>query len=950
MSVPEHPNDPTPIPENNSQDNPTVSPITSFTNSADNTLSAESDSGITNSPSASPLKSIGPYRFVRKLGEGGMGQVWLAEQTSPLQRLVAIKLVRAGLVDEVHLQRFQSERQALARMSHPTIAKVYDAGTTPEGLPYFVMEYVPGIPITLYCDQKRLSIRQRLELFLKVCEGVHHAHQKAVIHRDLKPANILVVEIDGVPAPRIIDFGIAKAVGDGDPLATMVTKLGTVIGTLEYMSPEQAESAGIDIDTRSDIYSLGAMLYEILAGSTPLASAHTGNTAYLETLRKIREDEPPAPSRRSSASREFLPQTSERRQTDAAHLPKILQGELDWIVMKALEKDRARRYETANGFAQDIGRYLTGDPVEAGPPSASYRLKKFASKNKLLIGTIAAFATLLVLGVVISTWQAIRARRAERTAKIQRDRADSEAATAVAVSDFLQKSLLSQASAQQQSGIDAPPDPDIKVRTLLDRAAANLDGKFPDKPLVEAGVRVTIASTYRDLNLLPQAAEQFRKAYDLSLKATGPESRETLTRLQDLAVITQDQGDRVGAMKMHEEGVEKMTRVLGPDDPQTLTAMQSLGVSYLFSGDYAKSEELLKKVFAAQIRKFGMDNIDTLNTSDSLVTLYRQEHKYQDAETLIPPALESYRRLYGPNHPFYLREIYASAIIKIGEEKYAEAEPLLKQVLDGNTKLLGPDHLDTLSTQMELAKLYRLEGKFAEAIALQEKTYASYVRVMGADHPDTIVAEDILGMIYGYAGELAKAEALYKDSLSRHLRLLGPLDMETLGSIGNLAYFYELHGRFAEAVPLEITLKEGATKKFGPTHPTSLGAASTLGRDYLMLHQYAKAEPVLRDTLAQMTKAQPDSWKRYNLESLLGASLLGQRKFAEAEPLLVSGYEGMQPRLAKIPVPGKVYLTEAGERLPQLYKAWAKPEKAAQWSVTLKNATPPNSAAAPASK
>jgi serine/threonine protein kinase/tetratricopeptide (TPR) repeat protein len=711
-----------------------------------NTLGADGAADYTSSDSTLETASssaskegagslIGPYKLVQPIGAGGMGMVYLAEQMHPVRRQVALKIIKQGMDTEQVIVRFEAERQALALMDHPNIAKVLDAGTTDSGRPYFVMELVKGVPITKYCDSNRLTVRERLELFVPVCQAIQHAHQKGIIHRDIKPSNVLVASYDGKPVPKVIDFGIAKATGVGLTDQTVYTQIGAVIGTLEYMSPEQAESTALDIDTRSDIYSLGALLYELLTGSTPMESAEFRKAAYVEVLRKIREEEPPSPSSRLSHSKETLTTTSQQRKTDPGRLPKLLQGELDWIVMKALEKDRTRRYETANGFARDIERYLSGDPVEAGPPSATYRLKKFANRNRVLIGTAAAFAALLILGVVVSTWQAVRARRAEKVATTERDRADAEAATAKAVTDFLQNSLLSQASAQQQSGVNEKPDPDVKVRTLLDRAAASISGKFAGQPLVESNVRGTIGLTYRDLNLIPQADEQLQEAYDLTLRYRGGEDPETFIAMGNLGAIRADQGRYADSMELYKKAAEGLTRALGPDDHRTVAAMQTLGVGYLRQGDYAKSEDVLKKVFAYQMRTLGLDNIETLDTSDSLATLYRYQRRWSEAEPLLTKGLESAKRVYGPSHPYALREMYGLAFVYVGEQKNDQAEALLLQVLDGNTKLLGAEHPNTLSTVMQVAKVYDGEGKYAQALSLQEKAYAAYSRVQG---PPTI--------------------------------------------------------------------------------------------------------------------------------------------------------------------------------------------------------------------
>jgi serine/threonine protein kinase len=891
---------------------------------------------------------IGPYKLVQPIGAGGMGMVYLAEQMHPVRRQVALKIIKQGMDTEQVIVRFEAERQALALMDHPNIAKVLDAGTTDSGRPYFVMELVKGVPITKYCDSNRLTVRERLELFVPVCQAIQHAHQKGIIHRDIKPSNVLVASYDDKPVPKVIDFGIAKATGVGLTDQTVFTQIGAVIGTLEYMSPEQAESTALDIDTRSDIYSLGALLYELLTGSTPMESAEFRKAAYTEVLRKIREEEPPSPSSRLSHSKETITTTSEQRKTDPGRLPKLLQGELDWIVMKSLEKDRTRRYETANGFARDIERYLSGDPVEAGPPSATYRFKKFANKNKMLIGTAAAFAALLILGVLVSTWQAIRARRAERVATTERDRADAEAATSKAVTDFLQNSLLSQASAQQQSGVNEKPDPDVKVRTLLDRAAASISGKFAGQPLVEAGVRVTIGNTYRDLNLIPQADEQFQNAYDLNLRYRGADDPETFIAIGNLGAIRADEGRYPDSLELYKKAAEGLARVLGPEDRRTVAAMSNLGLGYLRNGDFAKSEEVLKKVFEIEMKALGLDNIETLTTSDSLVSLYRSQRRWSEAEALLLKGLESTKRVYGPSHPYALREMYGLAFVYRREHKYDKAEPLLQEVLEGNTKLLGAEHPDTLATTMELANVYDGEGKYAQALSLQEKAYGTYTRVQGLDHPQTLVFEGTLAQFYEDSGQTPKAVALYKDVLSREMRVLGPKDPATLATGSNLAYIYENHKRFADALPLQIQAREAALQRYGPEDHNTIVAGTMIGKDRIMLHQYKEAEPILRDMLAVETRIKPDAWQRYNLESLLGAALLGQKKYEEAEPLLISGYEGMKQREANFPPVVKGWMMENGEHIVELYKAWGKPRKAAEWREKLKAPAP--APAPPASK
>src|SRR5262245_55709813 len=350
-----------------------------------------------------PGEIIGPYKLLQEIGEGGMGIVWMAEQMQPVQRKVALKIIKPGLDSRMIIARFEAERQALALMDHVNIARVLDAGATPAGLPYFVMELVHGVPITQYCDDHQLTPRERLELFVPVCHAIQHAHQKGIIHRDIKPSNVMITLYDGKPVPKIIDFGVAKAMEQRLTERTLFTQYGTMVGTLEYMSPEQAEMSALGVDTRSDIYSLGVLLYELLTGSTPLSHQRVKEAAYAEVIRMIKEEEPPKPSTRLSSSGEALATISARRHMEPDKLTKLLRGELDWIVMKTLEKDRVRRYDTANGLAQDLQRYLRDEPVTACPPSVGYRLKKFLRRNKGAVLAASLVLLALVVGIIGTT-------------------------------------------------------------------------------------------------------------------------------------------------------------------------------------------------------------------------------------------------------------------------------------------------------------------------------------------------------------------------------------------------------------------------------------------------------------------------------------------------------------------------------------------------------------------
>ena len=866
-------------------------------------------------PSGAADSVIGRYRLLQKIGEGGMGEVWLAEQKEPVRRRVALKLVKAGMNTREVMARFESERQALALMDHPAIAKVFDAGATPQGVPYFVMEYVAGVPITAYCDQHRLTTRERLQLFIHVCEGVQHAHQKAIIHRDLKPSNILVTEVDGRPVPKIIDFGVAKALTQRLTAESMFTRLGAIVGTPQYMSPEQANSSGEDIDTRTDVYSLGVVLYELLAGVPPL---ELRKVAFEEFLRRLREEEPPKPSTRirtqdSAASTEV----ARKRQTEPLILSRQIRGDLDSIALKALEKDRSHRYGSPSDLAADIGRHLRNEPVLAVPPSAAYRARKLARRYRAALATAAALMLVLMAAAGITIRQSIRA--------------NSEAAVAQAVNDFLQNDLLAQASAANQSGPRTKPDPDLKVRTALDRAAQRIAGKFDGQPEVEAAIRDTIGLTYMDLGLYPEARKQLERALELHRRVIGTENSTTLRTMSRIGSAAVLQGKYPEADVLLNQALTVQRRLLGGDHPDTLASLNNLATSYTGEGKYPQAGEIYKQVLEIRRRVSGPEHPETLKTMHDLAAIYNDEGKYGEAEELGRKTLEIRRRVLGPEHPSTLATMGNLAKNYYDQRKYAQAEELFRQTLEIRRHVSGPEHPSTLLDMQNLAVLYATQGKCAQAETLTRQLLETRRRVLGPEHSSTLYSAGNLAAFYSCEGKWAEATDLFAGTLEICRRVLGVEHPLTLSTLADFASMYQRQGKPALAETYSAQALAGRRHILGSEHPATMASAADLALAYLSEGKFAASEPLAREAFEFDRQKQPEDWQRFRAESLLGASLAGQKKYAEAEPLLLEGYQGMATRKERMAVPDWYHLDRASEWIGQLYQLWGKPEKAAEW-------------------
>ena len=707
--------------------------------------SADPDATRLPPPSDKVGDTIGPYRLLQMVGEGGMGEVWIAEQHEPIRRTVAVKVIKSGMDTRQVMARFEAERQALALMDHPAIAKVLDAGATAHGRPYFVMEYVKGEPITAYCDRQRLSTAERLELFIRVCDGVQHAHQKGIIHRDLKPSNVLVALQDNYAVPKIIDFGVAKATAHQLSAQTMFTELGVLIGTPEYMSPEQAEMTGLDVDTRTDIYSLGVMLYELLVGALPFDPTALRQAGLDAIRRQIREVDPPRPSTRVSTLGEASVEAARTRRTDPARLAGQLEGDLDWITMKCLEKDRTRRYGSASALGEDLDRHLRHEPVRASPPSSIYRARKFVRRHRLGVLSAGLVLIALVAGIAGTSIGMLRAVAAER-------RASEEAAAARSVSDFL-VGLFRVSEPSEARGRT------ITAREILSAGAAKIDEALRDQPEIRARLKGTIGGVYVTLGLYKEAEPILLQAVDTQRRISGADHPDTLTAINALADLYWYQSRLAEAEPLYRELAQRFERRYGPEHQRTLKARYDLASVFIMAERNDEGERLARETMEAQRRTLGDEHPDTLSSMNNLQGLYFREQRYSDALPIAQKVLETRRRISGDEHPMTLMSLHNLATIYDGLGRFDEAEPLYLQALAGKRRVQGEMHPATCATRRALGAMYRRQGRFADAEPLLLAAYEGYSRALGPDHPDARrVAAELAALYDGWAQPAKAAE------------------------------------------------------------------------------------------------------------------------------------------------------------------------------------------------
>ncbi|UCE58733.1 MAG: serine/threonine protein kinase [Phycisphaerales bacterium] len=916
---------------------------------------------------------IGRYTISHTLGEGGMGIVYLAEQSEPVRRQVAVKVIRLGMGTRQVIARFESERQALAMMNHPGIATVLDAGTVEDGRPFFVMEYVPGIRITDYCDQYSLTIRQRLELLIDVCAAIHHAHQHGIIHRDIKPSNILVTEDNGTALPKVIDFGVAKATKQRITERTLFTEQGQLIGTPSYMSPEQAAGTGSGVDIRTDVYSLGALLYELLTGMPPFDPEKLRHAPFDRVCQTIREDDPAKPSTRlgevDTASDRWshdLSQTTvqviaRQRGTDSLSLRKQVRGDLDWITMKAMEKDPSRRYESVASLSADIKRNLDHEPVTASPPSTGYRLKKFVRRNRAFVTGGVAVAVAIMGGLIGTTWGMLEAAR-------QRDQAIAMSQESKAVSEMLQEML---ASSRPEVSLGR----EVTVREILDEAARKIDtGMLKEQPRVRATINATIGRAYDALDLFDQALPHLRSALQTNRRLFGEQHPSVAEVMNDIGTLLRGTGDFeeaekliVGALEMrrrlfgeqHEdvaeslhsyayllsatgdylkaeavvsEALEMRRRLLGDQHPLVVSSMGKLAENRYVLGNYDEAEGLYRKVLILVQSIHDENHPQVAETMNSLAQVLRAKGNYDEAEDLSLQALEKRRKVFGELHSTVGISYHNLGALLKEKGDYEGAEQAYRRALNIYTQVLGENHTYVATTLNGLARLVYSKGDKDEAEAMVRRALGIYREVVGDEHMHVAVTMNNLALLLTEKGDLTGAESMYRQVLNIYKKTLGEQHSHVATALWNISSTQLERGDTEAAIASRREALAVRRTALGNEHRDALSDLTGLGRLLLKVKRPDEAEPLLRECLStRMRILAPDDGKLAQTRSLLAQCLTDQQKYEEAETLLLANFSQLEAN-PQADAPRKRQIAES---LAQLYEAWGKPGKAAQYRLLI---------------
>ena len=854
-------------------------------------------------------KQIGPYRILDTLGEGGMAVVYLAEQTEPVKRQVAIKIIKLGMDTKQVTARFESERQALAVLDHPNIAKVFDGGVTDTGRSYFVMERVHGIPITEYCDNARLNTKERIELFLEVCAAVQHAHLKGLVHRDLKPSNILVAATDGQPLVKIIDFGIAKATGTSFTDKTLFTKIGQIIGTPQYMSPEQAGISGLDVDTRSDIYSLGVVLYELLVGALPLELTALGEQAVRLALL---EKDPPKPSTRITQLDDTKEEIAKARGTDVRSLRRQLTGDLDWIVLRAMAKDRTRRYETANALAMECRRHLEHQPILARPPSAGYLLRRFVRRNRTSVLAASVAILGIIAGATAATIGFIRATEAERVAT-------REAETARQTADFL-VDLFRVSDPSEARGNS------ITAREILDKGADRIRSELSGEPEIRTMLMSTIGNVYLSIGLYDSAEPLLSDALNLGDSVWGRQTSETAEILFNLAELARLRSNYAHSESLHREVLSIRESSPSLDRPAVANSLHALGLTLYYQGKYDAVAPLYNRALEIYADEFGEESEQVAGIYSSLGSLMHTTNKYDEAEAYFKRSLPIYRKLFGTYHPKIASNLNNLAIVydEVGQldaakSVYEESIAVFRQVYPG-------DHEFTAETQAHYAGLIQYMGDKEAA----EKNYREAIEMLehtvGREHMLTARVKDSFGIFLFTSGRFDEAEPFIAESIAVHRSLLGDRHINTARVLNNMASSLLLQGKYVDAEPYYRESLSIRLEVLGEDHADVANSRNNLADLLNKLGRYQEAEPLGKAAAeAYAASYSPSHWRAAVARNIHGRSLAGLERFDEAETLILESNSIISEARS-----GSIYHRLALERTIELYDAWGKPDSSAR--------------------